>query len=172
MLWVEKIPRTIGTTAAVYAVCNQLGGIFAYPRVWVRNCLLVVFGIVSRIPNISCDIFGIYRSMSTSIIFSGYLDADIMRCIEWYRYDTTSKYTPQVDYQKVWRVCSFGSRDVAWNKASVYKIDLRKYLAACVLRIPLLGCMKAHQFDARRRQGRKLNHEHLFFSRLERRHAR
>ena len=56
MLWVGKIPRTIGTTAAVYAVYNQLGGILAYPHVWVQNCLLVVFGNVSRILDISRDI--------------------------------------------------------------------------------------------------------------------
>ena len=56
-------PRTIRTTAVykLYLVYNQLGGRLAYPHVWVRNCLLVVFGIVSRILDISCDIFGIYR---------------------------------------------------------------------------------------------------------------
>ena len=53
-------PGAVGTTA-VLAVYNQLGGRLAYPHVWVRNCLLVVFGIVYRILNISCDIFGIYR---------------------------------------------------------------------------------------------------------------
>ena len=45
----------------ILAVYNQLGGRLGYLRVWVRNCLLVVFGIVSRILDISCDIFGIYR---------------------------------------------------------------------------------------------------------------
>ena len=35
-----------------------------------------------------------------------------------------------------------------------------------MLRVTLVGCMNAHQFDARGRQGRKLNSEHLFFSRL------
>ena len=42
--------------------------------------------------------------------------------------------------------------------------DRRKRLAACVLRILLVGCMNAHQFDARGRRVRKLNSEHFFFA--------
>ena len=43
----------------------------------------------------------------------------------------------------------------AWNKSISIRTDRRKHLAACVLRIMLVGCMNAHQFDARGRQGRK-----------------
>ena len=108
-------------------------------------------------------------SISTSITFSGYLDTDIMRYVEWYRDDTTCKYTPQVDYHKVSRVCSFESRDISLKQNHQYTNWPQKAPRSCVLRITLLGCMNAHQFDTRGRQGRKLNSEHWLFSRLERR---
>ena len=112
MLWAEKIPRTIGTTAAIQAVYNRLGGRLAYPHVWVRNWLLVVFSIVSRIINISCDIFGIYRYQHREYRdISIPISCDLSNDIDMMLHVRTS--TPQVGYQKVSRVCSFGSRDVS-----------------------------------------------------------
>ena len=60
MLWVGN-PRTIYIGTTVKAVQNQTGGRLAYPHIWVLFFFLVVFGIVSRIIDISYDIFGIYR---------------------------------------------------------------------------------------------------------------
>ena len=51
----------------------------------------------------------------------------------------------------------------AWNKSISIRTDQNKRLAACVLRVILVGFINAHQFDARGRQGRKPNSEPFFF---------
>ena len=89
-----------------------------------------------------------------------------MRCIEWFRFDTC-KYTPQENYQKVWRVRS--GRDPSLKQVHRYTNWPQKAPRSLPQHIILVGCMNAHQFDARRRQRRKLNSEHVTcsFSRLE-----
>ena len=50
----------------------------------------------------------------------------------------------------------------AWNKSISIRTDRRKRLAACVPRIILVGCMNAHQFDARGRQESKPKSDFFF----------
>ena len=110
-------------------------------------------------------------SISISRIYSGCLDTDTMRYIAWYRYHIICKYTPkQVDFQTKWRVF-VRVKIKAWSKSVSIQTDRRKRLAACVLRIILVGCINAHQFGATGRTGGNLILT-FFLSRLKRRHAR
>ena len=95
-------------------------------------------------------------SISISRIYSGYLDTDTMRYIAWYRYHIICKYTPkQVDFQTKWRVF-VRVKIKAWSKSVSIQTDRRKRLAACTLRIVLVGCMSVNQLDSKWRQRRNL----------------
>ena len=122
-----------------------------------------MFGIVSRILDVSCDIFGVYRSeyreyaRDISIPISCDISHDIDTILHVNLHPTRSRLSQEMTYVFV-RV-----EINVWNKniSSIWT-DRRKRLAACVLRILLVGCMNAHQFDARGRHGRQLNSEHIF----------
>ena len=68
-----------------------------------------------------------------------------------------------------------GNFDMVQHVSIHHKYIIRRYgvcvrsgktisLAACVLRVILVGCMNAHQFDSRGRQGRKRNSEKCFLA--------
>ena len=124
------------------------------PGLWVRIFLLVVFGIVSRILDISCDIFGRYRCQYREYVWdiSIPISCDISHDIDTIPH--VNMKTTQcgefvflcsivsiscdicwVDYQTVWCVCSFGSRSKPETKSSVYKLPAESASrpACCVL---------------------------------------
>ena len=163
MLWGGN-PRIIGTT---YKLCRTNWGED------LRNptcgygifCYLAVFGTVSRILDI-CD-----------AIFSGHIDISIENMFEISRYLYHAIYRYHALYHDIDTILHVNihlSQEMtymfvrveikAWNKRISIRTDSRKRLAACVLRMILLivGCINANQFDARGRQGRKLNSEHFF----------
>ena len=100
-------------------------------------------------------------------IFSRYIDINIdnilgtsqiptMRSIAWCRYDSSCKYAPQVGvYQRVWRVCTYGSISKPETEASVYKItaESEPRIMLC-----LVGGMDTNwaQVDAREGKLRKI----------------
>ena len=82
------------------------------------------------------------------------------------RYDMYLVLYTHEDYEKKSRTrYVFVRAEIkAWNKSISIRIDRRKRLAAWLVRMMLVGCMNAHQFDAKGRQGRKPISEGGFFA--------